>query len=244
MKSSFLTRLLSILVFSLSMAMSNSFAATVGPLDLSSFTVIQYDTNIQPSNAIWTLGTGNTSVRQGTNNEPSFFLGNFESANTIIEADFRVNSLDDDKIGFVWGHQDFGDFYLLRWNRSTNPNISDKLTFNVAGAGSTDPFATSFLSTQVISGTGWQNNTDYHFRLSFTPGSMDIDITQGATLIQNATINDSTYTSGKFGFYTQSQDGVTFSNLTITTVPIPPAVLLFGSGLMGLVGISRRKKAA
>ena len=28
------------------------------------------------------------------------------------------------------------------------------------------------------------------------------------------------------------------------TVPIPPAVWLFGSGLVGLIGISRRKKAA
>lgn len=29
-----------------------------------------------------------------------------------------------------------------------------------------------------------------------------------------------------------------------TTVPIPPAVLLFSSGLLGLIGISRRKKEA
>ncbi len=34
-------------------------------------------------------------------------------------------------------------------------------------------------------------------------------------------------------------------NLTITetVVPIPPAVLLFGSGLLGLIGMARRKKA-
>ena len=30
----------------------------------------------------------------------------------------------------------------------------------------------------------------------------------------------------------------------VTAVPIPPAIWLFGSGLLGLVGISRRKKAA
>ncbi len=64
---------------------------------------------------------------------------------------------------------------------------------------------------------------------------------QGATLIHHASINDATYTSGNFGFYTHSQDGVTFSNLTITTVPIAPAVWLFGSGLIGLIGIARRK---
>ncbi|MEA2093077.1 MAG: hypothetical protein U9P11_00765, partial [Pseudomonadota bacterium] len=30
----------------------------------------------------------------------------------------------------------------------------------------------------------------------------------------------------------------------IPAVPVPPAVWLFGSGLLGLVGIARRKKAA
>ena len=39
-----------------------------------------------------------------------------------------------------------------------------------------------------------------------------------------------------------------FDNLTITTdvsaVPVPAAVWLFGSGLLGLVGVARRKKAA
>ena len=30
---------------------------------------------------------------------------------------------------------------------------------------------------------------------------------------------------------------------TVTAIPIPPAVWLFGSGLLGLVGIARRKKA-
>ena len=32
--------------------------------------------------------------------------------------------------------------------------------------------------------------------------------------------------------------------VAIATVPVPPAVWLFGSGLLGLVGIARRKKAA
>ena len=33
-------------------------------------------------------------------------------------------------------------------------------------------------------------------------------------------------------------------NLAPTQVPIPPAVWLFGSGLLGLIGVARRKKAA
>jgi hypothetical protein len=40
---------------------------------------------------------------------------------------------------------------------------------------------------------------------------------------------------------TQDSDlRLTFTN----AVPIPPALWLFGSGLLGLIGIARRKKAA
>jgi len=41
---------------------------------------------------------------------------------------------------------------------------------------------------------------------------------------------------------------IDFDNITITTdvsaVPVPAAVWLFGSGLLGLIGVARRKKAA
>jgi hypothetical protein len=33
-------------------------------------------------------------------------------------------------------------------------------------------------------------------------------------------------------------------NMQFTPVPIPPPVLLFGSGLVALIGVARRKKAA
>ena len=36
---------------------------------------------------------------------------------------------------------------------------------------------------------------------------------------------------------------IDFSELNMTAVPIPTAVFLFGSGLMGMIGIARRKKA-
>jgi len=34
-----------------------------------------------------------------------------------------------------------------------------------------------------------------------------------------------------------------FDTITLQTVPLPPALLLFGSGLMGLLGLARRKAA-
>ena len=36
----------------------------------------------------------------------------------------------------------------------------------------------------------------------------------------------------------------TFDTFSVTAVPIPPALWLFGSGLLGMIGIARRKQAA
>lgn len=36
----------------------------------------------------------------------------------------------------------------------------------------------------------------------------------------------------------------TFTRFDIQPVPVPPALLLFGSGLVGLIGVARRKQAA
>lgn len=46
--------------------------------------------------------------------------------------------------------------------------------------------------------------------------------------------------SASSGFETIGMDNIAF----VSAVPVPAAVWLFGSGLLGLIGISRRKKAA
>jgi len=42
---------------------------------------------------------------------------------------------------------------------------------------------------------------------------------------------------------TQNGSTIGFDNLTFNAVPVPAAVWLFGSGLIGLIGIARRKKS-
>jgi len=48
-----------------------------------------------------------------------------------------------------------------------------------------------------------------------------------------------TWVPGGFSFYT-----LTGAQVTNTVVPIPAAAWLFGSGLLGLIGVARRRKAA
>jgi len=42
---------------------------------------------------------------------------------------------------------------------------------------------------------------------------------------------------------TQNSSTIGFDNLTFNAVPVPAAVWLFGSGLIGLIGVARRKKS-
>jgi hypothetical protein len=50
----------------------------------------------------------------------------------------------------------------------------------------------------------------------------------------------------RYGLYNKianSSSTVWFDNVSVSAVPIPAAVWLFGSGLLGILGVSRRKKA-
>lgn len=46
------------------------------------------------------------------------------------------------------------------------------------------------------------------------------------------------------GISIQSESGTNYAISALNTVPIPPALWFFGSGLLGLIGIARRKNAA
>ena len=67
------------------------------------------------------------------------------------------------------------------------------------------------------------------------------------TTLAVATMNGDAFTAlnGAWGFSPLGSISNTFptSYYLIETVPIPSAVWLFGSGLIGLIGIARRKKS-
>jgi len=86
-------------------------------------------------------------------------------------------------------------------------------------------------------GSGWrQLGGDFYGETGSSVLGFSFDFTAdaGASLLISGTYTDS-------GFIDAPVSSATLA--TVSTVPVPAAVWLFGSGLIGLVGFARRKKA-
>lgn len=96
-------------------------------------------------------------------------------------------------------------------------------------AGDISPFSTS----SYVSDTNIASHHGYLFsdeRWADLDGKFEIEVTRGSFELKG------------FGYQTTSGNQV-YSSIQPSTVPVPAAVWLFGSGLIGLVGLARRKKA-
>jgi len=51
------------------------------------------------------------------------------------------------------------------------------------------------------------------------------------------------YSAGNFSFSSAEATGFSTTAIPVSVVPVPAAAWLFGSGLIGLIGVARRKKA-
>ncbi len=151
----------------------------------------------------------------------------------VITGRFAVQTTsDDDLIGFVFGWQDAQHFYLVDWKQAQQNDG----TCGLAEAGAALKVVSSTVAIEDCtdlwrsSGTahvnpivpvsenpnGWQDLADYDFRLVYRPGSIDLRITQGSTVAVSITSTDTTYRSGKFGFFNYSQEQVRYEFFSIS----------------------------
>ena len=78
----------------------------------------------------------------------------------------------------------------------------------------------------------WLDFTEYEFNLQFFPGQFTITISQGATVLNRIVINDSTYTSGRFGFYNFSQGMVRYSGFARQVLEQRPIAIVQDQSVM------------
>ena len=211
--------------------MSHLTELTLGPVptgsgnlvNLGPWTTKQYELNSQPD-AVWQKDLPNNSVTQIVNADSSFLLSDFNFSNGQMDGTWRVNTnTDDDFIGFVFGYQNSEHFYLFDWKKADQNDAlgfaERGMSIKVFNAGSpltgNDFWPTAGNGTRVRSifhnTVPWVSFTDYQFTLQFRPGEIKITVKQGATVLADITVNDSTYTNGLFGFYNYSQEQVKYS---------------------------------
>ena len=153
----------------------------------------------------------------------------------VVTGRFGVHTTsDDDLIGFVFGWQDPEHTYLFDWKQVTQPDG----TCGTANAGASlklissgtpldkcadlwDSAGTTKVTTLVattVNPTGWLDDVDYDLKLSFRPGAITIEVMQGTTKVVSITSNDTTYRSGKFGFFNYSQEAVRYEFFSISPI--------------------------
>ena len=104
------------------------------------------------------------------------------------------------------------------------------------------------IGTVPVATAGWDTTNVAGCTLTDpeVPGSGCMGVAQSGTfpLIADA-IGGSPMADGPFAGFNANFDvtDMVVTGITVTSIPVPAAVWLFGSGLLGLVGVARRKKA-
>lgn len=210
----------------IALALAASAAAQGTPIDLSTWQTIQYELNFQ-GDANWALQAGNTEVLQTVNSDASIFLSDFDAVGQSINGTWRCETNnDDDFMGFVFGYQGRGQFYLFDWKKvdQNHAGFADagmtlKVVHTPPGVDPVDDdlwttAGTANVTPLLHNTIPWVTNVTYEFTLLYTPGNIEITVQQGATVLEHWNVADTTYGNGKFGFYNYSQDSVRYSGFT------------------------------
>jgi RHS repeat-associated protein len=194
------------------------------PVDLTTWEVVGIPNPYGASPSNWQVTSD--QALQLNNADPSMLLSDFVTSSQRISGTLQVETeTDDDFIGFVFGYQDLGKFYIFDWKQGTQffPEIQvlfeQGMTVTVfdqaagtpldLGAGLTEIGTVLFENT-----IPWEDGVDYEFSLAATPGKFTIVILQDGLTLETITIEDDAFIDGRFGLYNFSQNDAAYKNIT------------------------------
>lgn len=252
-------KLSKLLLIPFSVLFASSVHAVPVPVDLSGWT--------SEGQGAWNVQTGNDSVKQSTNGQPTvFFESGSNSLNTALSGSIKVETAnDDDFIGFVLGYQagelssSSTDFWLIDWkqlDQNYNGGFAAKglALSHVTDSTNVDAYTdfwrheggvNEVARATNLGSSGWADNTSYLFDLVFTSNLIEVYVDNILELsVTAAQAGVSQFNDGAFGFYNYSQSRVLYAGITesqvTTTVPEPSVIALMGFGIFG-IGLIRRK---
>ena len=232
--------------------------AMAAAVDLSTWTPQNYTAGA----GIWAVQSGNTSVLQTRNGNPTVFLSDQSALGTEIQGKIKVTTTsDDDFIGFVLGFSpgDFSsslaDYLLIDWKQGNQSGAEAGLAVSrVTGVvTNADPGfwehtngMTELARGTTLGSTGWVDNVEYTFGFVFTPTNLRVSVNG----VQQINLNGS-FSGGNLGFYNYSQSGVLYSGFTQDVLPpTPPPTSSVPDGgatwgflglAIGAMGVARRR---
>jgi PKD repeat protein len=186
-------------------------------------------------NGNWVLSKDGKSVLQTINGEPTFYVSPDEYIDVTFRGTLTVEAdSDDDYIGFVLGYKsplgkedDPLDFLLFDWKSLAQDNCKEGFTLarvkgKLAGEEGlwdrkeTDRF--KVLAKDYGDGKGWRYKKSYRFEVIYQKDRVRISVDSKPLFdVKGA------FQSGRFGFYNYSQEGIRYSDFSVTQGEPAPA---------------------
>jgi hypothetical protein len=202
-------------------------------IDFGDCTIVDFGIDEGPDNAAWQFQMQGTRACETANGEPSAVVCDFVLDNAEVTGQFAVETgQDDDSIGFVFGWQDVGHFYVFSWKQAgqdfmacgvmpegmTVKAIDSDMGLACADlVGDMDTAVSTALATPAtFYDQGWIDDEVYVFELQHTPTDFTITVylASDMSVVATTTVMDATYPSGQFGLFAFSQLDSCFEDFT------------------------------
>ncbi len=183
----------------------------------------------------WSAATGQyTTGTTTTTDDFLTFRGDLSWSNYILEADIKMNGWEND-VGLIFYSQANNDH--IRFTVCGSDTVCDAGPVRITLGQGAD------IATFTNNNLNLVDDTWYHFKVVIGGGSVSAYIDD----VLYASADSLPYSSGQIGLVWDNDWpllAASFDNVQVSTVPLPAAAWLFGSSILGLIGFSKRKKAA